>query len=115
MINIAGSLAYAELGTLIPKSGGEYAYFVDGLGPMHSFWGPLPAFLYSWLAVLLLRPTTLAVGCLSCANYTLIPLLAALKICLKPEEVDMLVKLSAAVYLCKLHHKWFNTQQIMAA
>lgn len=97
-----GSLAYAELGTLIPKSGGEYAYFLDGLGSLHPFWGPLPAFLYSWLAVLLLRPTTLAVGCLSCANYTIIPLLAALKICLEPDQVDMLVKLSAAVYLCNI-------------
>ena len=94
-----GSLAYAELGTLIPKSGGEYAYFLDGLGSLHPFWGPLPAFLYSWLSVLLLSPSGTAAGCMSCATYTLTPILASLDICLGKEEKELLLKLTAILYL----------------
>ena len=94
-----GALAYAELGTLIPKSGGEYAYFLDGLGSLHPFWGPLPAFLYSWLSVLLLSPAGTAAGCMSCATYTLSPILASLDVCLEKEEKDLLLKLAAILYL----------------
>jgi len=94
-----GALAYAELGTLIPKSGGEYAYFLDGLGSLHPFWGPLPAFLYSWLSVLLLSPAGTAAGCMSCATYTLSPILVSLDVCLEKEEKDLLLKLAAILYL----------------
>ncbi len=96
---VIGSLSYAELGTLIPKSGGEYAYLVDGLGPLHLFWGPLPAFLYSWISVLLLKPTTVAVGCLSCASYTVRPILASLGVCLAAENEDLVIKLTAVLYI----------------
>ncbi|PIK41479.1 putative b(0,+)-type amino acid transporter 1 isoform X2 [Apostichopus japonicus] len=48
-----GSLSFAELGTIIPTSGGEFSYIKTGFGP------PL-AFLYSWVAVLLIRTSTLA-------------------------------------------------------
>lgn len=55
---VLGALAFAELGTVIPRSGAEYAYFVDSFGPLHKFWGPLPAFLYSWLMVVSYSPST---------------------------------------------------------
>ena len=96
-----GALSYAELGTLIPKSGGEYSYFMDGLGSLHPFWGPLPAFLYSWVSVLLMSPASIAVGCLSCADYTVYPLLTSIGSC--PVDVEMLVKLVALVYLGLLY------------
>lgn len=96
--SLVGSLSYAELGTLIPKSGGEYAYLIDGLRPFHSFWGPVPGFLYSWISILLLRPASMAVGCLSCASYTVYPLLASLQLCLPEGTEEYLIKLTAILY-----------------
>lgn len=111
---VIGSLSYAELGTLIPKSGGEYAYLVDGLGPLHRFWGPLPAFLYSWISVLLLRPTMVAIGCLSCGSYTVRPILPSLGFCLVSENEDIITKLTVVLYIgmrkVKQFTYWFSAK-----
>lgn len=62
VISLIGALSYAELGTLIPSSGAEYAYLLVGLGP-------LPAFLFSWVCVLVIKPSLLAIVCLTFAKY----------------------------------------------
>lgn len=57
-----GALAYAELGTMNPSSGAEYVYFMDAFG---SF----AAYMFSWTSALILKPSQIAIICLSFAEY----------------------------------------------
>ncbi|KAK7176313.1 hypothetical protein R3I93_000537 [Phoxinus phoxinus] len=61
-----GALCYAELGTMIVKSGGEYPYLMEGFGPVL-------AYLYSWTTVIVLKPSSFAIIALSCAEYASTP------------------------------------------
>ena len=72
-----GAISYAEIGTLIPRSGGEYTYYLEAFGPLHKFFGPILAFLYAWVTILLLKPTSLAINSLSFSKYLLEPILRA--------------------------------------
>ncbi len=49
---LLGALCFAELGTVVPRSGAEYAYLFEAFAKQNKFWGPLPAFLLSWVFVL---------------------------------------------------------------
>ena len=60
-----GALCYCELGTMIPKSGGEFAYFLETYGGMI-------AFGYSWMSSFILKPAV-AVVILACAEYMVQP------------------------------------------
>uniref|UniRef100_A0A673VI80 Solute carrier family 7 member 13 n=1 Tax=Suricata suricatta TaxID=37032 RepID=A0A673VI80_SURSU len=66
LLAMMGALCYAELGALVPKSGGEYAYL------LHIF-GSLPAFLVIYTFVLLVRPAAIAAVSLSFAEYAVAP------------------------------------------
>lgn len=61
-----GALAYAELGTMITKSGAEYSYFLEAFGS-------LAAFLFSWVSIFILKPSMLGIICLSFAEYVVEP------------------------------------------
>lgn len=84
LLSMVGALCYAELGTMIPKSGGDYAYIGEAFGP-------LPAFLYLWVALFILVPTANAITALTFAQNILKPLWPA---CTPP---DSAVSLIAAV------------------
>ena len=73
---------------MIPKSGGDYAYIGEAFGP-------LPAFLYLWVALLILVPAGNAITAITFAQYLLQPLWPT---CEPPYES---VRLLAAVITCK--------------
>jgi amino acid transporter len=89
-----GALCYAELGTTIPKSGGDYAY-------ISAAFGDAPAFLFLWVSLTIIYPATNAVLALTFANYVLKPWFAT---CDVP---DGGVRLLAACIICKCL-KWTN-------
>lgn len=80
---------HSVTGTMIPKSGGDYAYISEAFGP-------LPAFLYLWVALLVIVPTGNAITALTFAQYILQPLWPA---CDPPPEA---IRLLAAVITCEL-------------
>ncbi|KAJ8679425.1 hypothetical protein QAD02_015212 [Eretmocerus hayati] len=88
-LSLVGALCYAELGTMIPKSGGDYAYIGDSFGP-------LPAFLYLWVALFILVPSGNAITAITFAQYILQALWHS---CDPPYEA---VRLLAAVITCLL-------------
>ncbi|KAF9795219.1 hypothetical protein SFRURICE_004591 [Spodoptera frugiperda] len=84
LLSLLGALAYAELGTMNTSSGAEYAYFMDAFG------GP-PAFLFSWVSTLVLKPSQMAIICLSFAKYAVEPFVS------ECEPPTSLVKLVAVI------------------
>ena len=101
--NTEGSLAFAELGTLIPKSGGEYIYYLEAFGPLHRFWGPLLPFLHAWISVNLLRTASTAIAALSFAEYLTIPLMNSVGLCDPVTNHYILTRLTATLCICKSH------------
>lgn len=75
---------------MIPKSGGDYAYISEAFGP-------LPAFLYLWVALFILVPTGNAITAITFAQYILQPLWPTT--CYPPYGA---VRLLAAATMCLL-------------
>ncbi|XP_060075249.1 b(0,+)-type amino acid transporter 1-like [Ylistrum balloti] len=62
LLSLLGSLAYAELGCLITKSGCDYPYLWRGLGRVI-------AFLFAWTKIMIMTPSDLAIDGLSIAEH----------------------------------------------
>lgn len=67
LLAMLGALCFAELGTSIATSGGEYTYIKIA-------YGPLPSFLYLWVTVVIIMPCGNAISALTFAKYVLQPL-----------------------------------------
>jgi len=93
IIATLGALSYAELGTMIAVSGGEYTY-------LHTAFGPVVAFMFSWVSILILKPSSISAISLACGNYIIEPFYPALNACI-PELIskEQLAKLIAAFVL----------------
>lgn len=52
--SLVGSLLYAELGTRLPTTGGEYVY-------MNRCYGPFIGFIFGWAQVFIIRTSTVAI------------------------------------------------------
>jgi len=53
LIALVGYLIYAELGTRLPETGGEYIY-------IHRAFGPLAGFIFGWAQIFIIRSSPLA-------------------------------------------------------
>jgi L-type amino acid transporter 9 len=89
LISLLGALCYVELGLLIPKSGGEYVYYREAFGP-------LPAFLFSWVYALFLKNGGVAILVLVFASYVIEPFYPG---CADRRDLVYLQKLLAVVAL----------------
>jgi basic amino acid/polyamine antiporter, APA family len=62
VVALAGALAYAELGAMIPDAGGPYAYIREAFGTM-------PAFLYGWMVLAMIATGAIAAVAVGFAGY----------------------------------------------
>lgn len=60
-------MVFVGTGTMIDRSGGDYAYLDEAFGP-------LPAFMYLWAALFVIIPVGNAIIALAFANYILQPI-----------------------------------------
>ncbi|KAG4075694.1 hypothetical protein HA402_003519 [Bradysia odoriphaga] len=99
-VSLLGALCFAELGTVVPRSGAEYAYLFEAFAKQNKFWGPLPAFLLSWVFVLVLRPAEIAVIVLTFAEYSIQPLVPVLGMThMSVHDLEKVIKLIALLGL----------------
>lgn len=76
---------------MIPKSGGDYAYILTAFGG-------LPAFLFLWVAMLVIVPTGNAILGLTFSYYLLQPFYPGC------EPPDLAVRLMSAAVIGKLNY-----------
>ncbi|XP_052229246.1 b(0,+)-type amino acid transporter 1-like isoform X1 [Dreissena polymorpha] len=99
VLAMLGALTYSELGTLVRKSGGEYAYILEAFGQV-------PAFLFAWTSVIVIRPSSIAIICLTFSEY----LTTFFPYCGSPEVVPKVIAAVAIVTLMVI-----NSMSVTAA
>ena len=88
IFSMIGAYCYAELGTIIKRTGADYAYI------MVTF-GPFLAFIRLWVECIIVRPCSQAIVALTFSIYATKPFFPE---CDPPDEA---VRLLAAVCICK--------------
>lgn len=94
VLSTIGALCYAELGTCILRSGGDYAYLKEAFGPFL-------AFLYLWVAVLITTPAGNAITAITFADYVIKPFFP------NCSPSSNAVRLVAALVICKINFYLF--------
>jgi len=97
---ITGAMSYAELGTTIRKSGGEYSYLLSAFGPLNKHVGNIPAFLFAWVNMMLLKPASVAIITLTFATYCMQPFY---DVCSPPASAKRML---AILCVCKYQDIW---------
>jgi len=88
---MAGAFAYAELGQLMPRAGGQYVYLGQA-------WHPVVGFLYGWALLFLIQTGAMAAVAITFAEYAL-RLVGSSGMAPQPLAVAAIVVLSAVNYL----------------
>lgn len=96
LLVMLGALCYAELGALIPESGGEYVYILRTFGS-------LPAFLDVYTLVLVGRPAAISAISLSFAEYSLAPFYPG---CASLPQAVLKIVAAACILLLMLVNCW---------
>ncbi|XP_074643447.1 Y+L amino acid transporter 2-like isoform X2 [Tubulanus polymorphus] len=65
-IALLGAFSYAEIGSVIPVSGGPYVYTLRAFGEF-------PAFMMMWMMVVIRESVSVAVVAIACGNYIIEP------------------------------------------
>ncbi len=64
VVAVCGALTYSELAAMFPRSGGVYVFVREGFGP-------LPAFLFGWAELLIIRPGAYGAIGITASAYSL--------------------------------------------
>ena len=88
LVSAIGAYCYSELGLIIRKSGGDYAY-------VHYTFGPFVGFIRLWVECVIVRPSLMAIVALTFAKYVSKPFFVE---CDPPDDP---VRMLAAVCICK--------------
>lgn len=83
-----GAYCYAELGTMIRKSGADYAYIMETFGPFL-------AFMRLWIECMIVRPCSQAIVALTFSQYVMKPIFVDC------EPPDNAARLLAVCCICK--------------
>jgi APA family basic amino acid/polyamine antiporter len=84
-IALAGAFAYAELGAVFPRAGGQYVYLRDA-------YHPLAGFLYGWALLALIESGAIAAVAITFATY-------ALRLVGRPDIAPVPLAIAAVVLL----------------
>jgi APA family basic amino acid/polyamine antiporter len=90
-IALVGALAYAELGAIVPRAGGQYVYLREA-------YHPLAGFLYGWALLAVIETGAIAAVAITFATYAL-RLVGYPRAAPVPLAIAALVLLSAVNYL----------------
>jgi basic amino acid/polyamine antiporter, APA family len=89
LVALAGAYAYAELGAIFPKAGGQYVYLRDA-------WHPIVGFLYGWALLLLIESGALAAVAIAFATH-------ALRLVERPDASPVPLAIGAIVLLSMIN------------
>jgi APA family basic amino acid/polyamine antiporter len=90
-VAMTGAFAYAELGRLLPRAGGQYVYLREA-------WHPLAGFLYGWALLFLIETGAIAAVAITFAEYAL-RLVGAAGSAPQPIAIGAIIVLSVINYL----------------
>ncbi|TNN68808.1 Cystine/glutamate transporter [Liparis tanakae] len=93
VLSMLGAMCYAELGTTFTKSGADFIYLLETLGP-------LPAFLRVWIEGLFIRPAVASTVALAFGRYVVEPFFTP---CAAPMELIKLVSLLGLTFVVAIN------------